>query len=467
MESQDRENQAEKTILSDEKLSQIDEEIHLTEKENHSHRHSSHHHSSHRHRSETDEKKKKKSAKKRKAKRFFRKLGATVKKNWGSLLCIVILLSLLIALLIISSARLDEITPAPSTDPTQSEDEESIRLSLPFFTEEQTLISDAALACLSVGEGETVQTVLAPFRESGRRLDVGLPVTLEFSVSGIPVGHFLDTIKVEVDENEDFLAPRVYHLDATKRSVDLYFLKTATKYHYRITLLFSGDLSTAMTGSFVTADTPRILSVEGLVNVRDIGGWKTKDGRVIRQGMLIRGSELDGAVEESYDVSSTGLMDALTVLGIRTDMDLRAETDNVDHTHALGANVKHRYYDVAMYEGILQKGQGERVCAVFSDLAKPETYPVYLHCTYGADRTGTICFLLEALLGLSEEDLVREYELTTLYHTSVTAENLTALRQYLDSLEGDSLQEKTENYLLSIGVTAAEIESIRSILLTD
>ena len=38
---------------------------------------------------------------------------------------------------------------------------------------------------------------------------------------------------------------------------------------------------------------------------------------------------------------------------------------------------------------------------------------VYFHCAGGADRTGTLAFLIEALLGVSESDLSKDYELTT------------------------------------------------------
>lgn len=38
---------------------------------------------------------------------------------------------------------------------------------------------------------------------------------------------------------------------------------------------------------------------------------------------------------------------------------------------------------------------------------------VYIHCMVGADRTGTLAFLLEALLGVSESDLSKDFELTS------------------------------------------------------
>ena len=40
-------------------------------------------------------------------------------------------------------------------------------------------------------------------------------------------------------------------------------------------------------------------------------------------------------------------------------------------------------------------------------IADENRYPVYIHCTGGADRTGTLAFLINALLGVGEDDLIR------------------------------------------------------------
>jgi protein tyrosine/serine phosphatase len=142
-------------------------------------------------------------------------------------------------------------------------------------------------------------------------------------------------------------------------------------------------------------------------------------------------------------------------LGIRFDMDLRSEADNKGN--ALGANVIHKNYPIAQYSGVLTEKGSVPVRALFAELADPKNYPLYLHCTYGADRTGTICYLLEALLGVSDVDLRREYELTTFTHGMVATEEFVAFVTRIEAMEGSTTQEKVENYLLSIGVTPEEI----------
>ena len=100
-------------------------------------------------------------------------------------------------------------------------------------------------------------------------------------------------------------------------------------------------------------------------------------------------------------------------------------------------------------------------------LANKNNYPVYMHCTYGRDRTGTICYLLEGLLGISQEDAAKEYALTAFSGLSIDKNSFSKFQNAVDGLKGASFQEKVEGYLLSVGVTPAEINSIRNIFLEN
>ena len=68
--------------------------------------------------------------------------------------------------------------------------------------------------------------------------------------------------------------------------------------------------------------------------------------------MLYRSTELDGKVEPRFEITPEGRDDMLSVLGIRTDMDLRSAKDNPDGTDALGAGVRHNYYSAPMYDEV-------------------------------------------------------------------------------------------------------------------
>ena len=76
------------------------------------------------------------------------------------------------------------------------------------------------------------------------------------------------------------------------------------------------------------------------------------------------------------------------------------------------------------------------------------------------------------LLGVAKEDLIRDYELSAFYYNYAhvnrnvqTGGNVLVLLERLEALEGETLADKTATFLLSVGVTEAEIASIRSIFL--
>ena len=215
----------------------------------------------------------------------------------------------------------------------------------------------------------------------------------------------------------------------------------------------------------VEASSLRILSIDGILNVRDIGGWETTSGQTIQYGLLYRGTELDGGVEPTYLLTDKGRYDMISTLGIRYDLDLRAASDNKGD--ALGANVIHENYAVGMYSDIFNGDNPALVRNIFAELAHKDNYPIYLHCTYGRDRTGTICYLLEALLGVSDKDLLRDYELSAFTDSYVNSVDFAVFVDRISQLEGNTTQEKVEGYLKSIGVTDAEIASIREIFLVD
>lgn len=76
------------------------------------------------------------------------------------------------------------------------------------------------------------------------------------------------------------------------------------------------------------------------------------------------------------------------------------------------------------------------------------------------------------MLGVDREGLVRDWELTSFsliglrYRSSSSyKDQFEALETYLNNQNGNTLQEKIENYLLGIGITAEQIQNIRDIML--
>jgi protein tyrosine/serine phosphatase len=104
---------------------------------------------------------------------------------------------------------------------------------------------------------------------------------------------------------------------------------------------------------------------------------------------------------------------------------------------------------------------------LFSALADKDNYPIYVHCTNGRDSTGTLMYLLEALLGVDDETLYKEYALSAFTDKYLETEKFETFVSEIDSMRGFSTKQKVENWLLSIGVSQSEINNIREILLED
>ncbi len=472
MENKDIENKSQSVSNVQKEHSNYDS-AHHSHSSHHSHHHGHHSHHSHGHHHRSSSHRKGNDRKKRDRKE---KLERFIRHNKKYIIYCIVAVSVFICMIFLGG-YLDGINRVDPQDENIGEQYQEEKLSvshlkvdIPFFSEKVVIVSPAVEVFMKADQSLSVNDVYKMYSIGSARLDVGLPVELSFEISEVPDGYNVKKTEILVAENKDFSDPKVFTLEGYETEVDIYNLKTGTKYYYLIKIFFVNDVETSVSGSFTTAEGPRIMNVDGVYNMRDIGGWKTTSGKRVKQGLLYRGCEIDGAVEPKYTITDSGINTMLKELGIKTDMDLRAESDNIYGTDVLGAAVKHNYYSTKLYSSIFNDDtSNESIRRVFSDLADKKNYPVYLHCTYGQDRTGTVCYLLEALLGVSEENMMKDYNLSGLHHGDVYGgdESMTEFINELKKLPGVSMSEKVEYYLTSIGVTSKEISSIRNIFLAD
>ena len=323
----------------------------------------------------------------------------------------------------------------------------NIKVTLPEYTEDVLLCSKAAKLEYD-GELALKTAVEAgnPYR----------PFVFEYSLTNCS-GTLL------IGEREDFDDAKQYDLPESKQQVEIHNLKVDTTYYYKVVAGGQEYL-----GDFHTATSTRFVYIPGLVNTRDIGGGMTLDGNEIKQGLLIRGVELDGLVNSAYFIPADELENVRGEFGFVYDLDLRASSI-YSGTYTSRLNVPHRFYAAPMYGEIFNKAYRASIKQIFSDLADPKKYPMYLHCTWGQDRTGTIIFLLQGVLNVSEEEMKQEYLLTSYVNPSLAeSDNMDVVTSGLESYAGDTLQEKIVTYLTTeIGVTEAEIASIRSVFLEE
>lgn len=319
---------------------------------------------------------------------------------------------------------------------------------LPTFEEEVLLCSDAAKK-LYDGEYTVEQAASAgdPYR----------PFVFEYQLKA-------ESGTLLISEAPDFADFREFALPKETERIEIDNLKTGTDYHYRVLV---GE--EVYEGQFATAPSTRFISIPGVGNTRDIGGYTTTDGKTVRQGLLIRGTEIDGLVQASSFIPKEEMEEVQSTFGFVYDFDLRGSDifGGKEYRSRLGNDIGHQFYNAPGYGSIFRTDTQKAIREIFCDLAAAEHYPMYLHCTYGADRTGTIVFLLQGLLGMSEEDVIREYRMTGFSNGSYAeSDYMDILIEGMQSYDGDTLAEKIESYMIeSVGLTEAEIESIRSIFL--
>lgn len=220
----------------------------------------------------------------------------------------------------------------------------------------------------------------------------------------------------------------------------------------------------------------RWIAVEGAANVRDAGGWNGLKG-----GLLYRGSELDSSRKQGldpnnpdksrflWDATDAGLRVLRDELHIACDLDLRGVQAEIRES-PLGPAVRHLFHPIQAYTNFLTRIPVSSACLrAFADRTN---YPMYVHCAGGADRTGTVIFLIQGLCGVSEADLCADYELTS-YELGRrdrcwSRYAFNAFVTEIKKFPGKTLQDRIEYLFLNrFGITADEIRAIRSILCKD
>lgn len=348
---------------------------------------------------------------------------------------------------------------------------EGTRLEITEFSSPVSPVHDDVKAYLaSDGSRSVKEFVLA-----NARRDKGNPVAISYEVKGLN-GKKVESAYLKIAKTEDELENASRRSFARRSSgvaktIEVYNLQPGENYCFKVVVALSDGSVLEKSGEVEMANGIKLIYAQETVNVRDIGGWTTESGKTIKYGMVYRGGELDGAVESNFKLNYKGVETMVKELGIKRDFDLRGSGADTNPYSVLGENVPRTYYDLVYYQGSLSGAGAAKLKKVFSDLAKPESYPAYIHCTYGVDRTGTTMAILEALLGMSETDVIKEYELSNLYFSNVDrgyggeTASFQGLLAALKSFDGETLADKTANALKSVGVTDAEIASIRSTLL--
>ena len=232
---------------------------------------------------------------------------------------------------------------------------------------------------------------------------------------------------------------------------------------------------------------PRNIYIDGVENMRDIGGWGrfNADGKYVtymRQGRLYRSGRFNEDKEETVKPSITkdGMYDINLLLGIKTEIDLRKTSTNevggLTNKSVLGDKVNYLQLPMAYngnniltFKGKINGDDYEydnpaMIKRFFEILADKDNYPIDFHCSIGKDRTGCLAYLVEGLMGFEQEHMYRDYMFTNFADagmckiTDITDRYGKTIDEYSD---GDTLQKKVFNYLnKEVGVSADDLYKV-------
>ena len=257
---------------------------------------------------------------------------------------------------------------------------------------------------------------------------------------------------VEIAKSIDFANAK--KVEATTKAYEFYNSEIGQDYYYRAAVSEEALAQAKIYKFKVDPTAPRYIHVDGVINFRDSGGWKTSlvENGITKQGMYYRCAQFNSITADGKA--------AMKELGIKLDSDMRdappktspASTEDwpIEIMNAAVASGTENY----RWEG--KQGSSTKIAQtykkIFEAIAQADEKPIALHCTHGADRTGIVSWFLLGLLGVSKEDCARDYVMTRFAGERAVAPNgssseIAKWNTKTEALEGATWADKTFKHL--------------------
>lgn len=198
-----------------------------------------------------------------------------------------------------------------------------------------------------------------------------------------------------------------------------------------ITLLLAGCASVATQQAAAPATiAEQSLHLATAPNFRDLGGYRTADGRRVKTGLIYRSDQLDRLSDA--DLATIGGLGLGLVVDLRTATERQREPDRLPagarplvldvagDSGSLGGDMREVMGEIAAGRGaemliranrdfVSSPGARAAYGTLLQRLADPNEKPMVYHCTAGKDRTGWASAVILTLLGVPRETVMADY----------------------------------------------------------
>jgi protein-tyrosine phosphatase len=171
---------------------------------------------------------------------------------------------------------------------------------------------------------------------------------------------------------------------------------------------------------------PRLIHFESVPNFRDLGGYRTHDGRTFAWRRLFRSA----ALHKMNDREMTRLEREVSP---RAVIDLRGPRDpETDPEALLLKKIGARYHSIPFSTWpwpslatddyrVSEKPFGQRLVDALEIIAERDNHPLVFHCSAGKDRTGVLAAIVLTAMGIIDDDVVEDYALSAPVMTEIRA----------------------------------------------
>lgn len=200
----------------------------------------------------------------------------------------------------------------------------------------------------------------------------------------------------------------------------------------------------------------RLVHLQGAINFRDVGGYKTTDGKTVKWNRVFRSAAINKLTDE--DMNTIREKHIYTVIDFRGKQESAAVPDRLlpgaDYTLSpagsdslpnmtqMAALIKQGNFLDKMYGKASIPYFGERYRPLFQKLlAVNDTTAILYHCTGGRDRTGMATALFLYTLGVPQQIIEEDFTASNVYLETMHSQMFAPMAQATGLAEADIRRE--------------------------